>query len=597
MKNTFIIFDALPGKEPVDALIFEDPDRMIVCDDAGDVECMLDSVDAAISGGAYVAGFLSYELGYCFLDIPFKKQSELPFFSFGVFSSPHRVPIKDLPSHLGAVPGEKTFSLSNGYYSTPFASYIKDFAAIKKNLEQGNTYQVNYTLKYKFDFTGQAGSLFTSLLARQEVPFGGFIELDRWAILSLSPELFFTRNGNEICVRPMKGTIARGNSKEEDLSNLSLLKNSSKDRAENIMIVDLLRSDLGRIAESGSVRPRNLFTIEKYRTLFQMTSTISSVIRDNVSWRTLFSEIFPSGSVTGAPKKRTMEIIRSLEKEDRNIYTGSIGYVSPNGKALFNVAIRTLLLDKKTSRGEMGIGSGLVYDSQPKKEYEECLLKGEFLTGICSTHTFSLIETMLLEKGQLFLLDLHLNRLAKSALFFSFPLIRSDIASRLEESIAPCDTSKKYRVRLLLDNTGSVEISITQIDDPSSGVVNAIISEHRTNPNNIFLRHKTTNRSFYESELSTFRKKGFTEVLFLNSRGELTEGAISNIFIKKENIYFTPPLASGLLNGVYRQFLFESETLPLKEKVLYPEDLKNADEIYIANSVRKMTQVRLRCLK
>lgn len=587
MDNTFILFNTILNDTRREAIVFQNPVELITCNDIDEVDDCFRRLDKAISEGFFAAGFLSYELGYHFLGIPFDGKSRFPLFCFGVFESLKKLPVDKLTRLLSKETDAQHFQAWNGHYSIPRDIYCRDITHIKNHLMHGNTYQVNYTFKYKFDFAGSAEALFTALIKRQEVPYAGFLDLDRWTILSLSPELFFQRNRNEIFVRPMKGTIERGRTPVEDDINHQLLANSIKNRAENIMIVDLLRNDLGKISETGSVRPHELFSIEKYKTLFQMTSTIRSNVKKDITWHELFRKIFPSGSVTGAPKKRTMEIIREAEKEERNIYTGSIGYIAPSGQALFNVAIRTALIDKTTGKAELGIGSGIVYDSEAEKEYDECLLKGSFLTGLGVTEDFDLIETMLWENGSYFLLDLHLKRLEKSAGYFSYPYARDKVTSSLNRISFSLDRSRKYRVRLLLNRAGKVMVSPAPFEDLEYPV-KVTISNKRTSKSDVFLRHKTTNRRLYDSELSEHKKSGFFDCLFFNNNGELTEGAITNVIIRKGEDFFTPPLSCGALGGVYREYLLEAYRPLIKEKVLYLEDLKNADEILLVNSVRKI---------
>jgi len=588
LKNTFIFYNTIIDNPAKDAVVFRDPVETITCKSPLDVEPCFSRLEHFLSEGYFAAGFLSYELGYHFLDIPFNKASSFPLFSFGIFESVKKLPADKVLSLLSKSSGPDTFRIMNGYYSTPRVNYYQDISRIKDHLEKGNTYQVNYSFKYKFGLSGSPLALFLSLLKRQEVPYASYMDLDEWTILSLSPELFFQRDKDEMLTKPMKGTMERGKTEREDSANTRALADSEKNRAENIMIVDLLRNDMGKISETGSVKTGSLFEIEKYNTLLQMTSTISSRIGKNTGWHSVFKEMFPSGSVTGAPKKRTMEIIKELEQEERNIYTGSMGYITPSGQALFNVAIRTLLINKGTNRAELGIGSGIVYDSDPVKEYDECLLKGLFLTGSGEKEDFSLIETLLWEKGDYFLLERHLKRLETSSERFSFPYDRDKITASLNKTSFCFDSSLKYRVRLTLDRNGSVKITPSDLDSDWPLPVPVTISEKTVPKNDIFSRHKTTNRPLYDQELFAARRSGHFEVLFFNDMGELTEGAITNVVLKQGNGFFTPPLSSGLLGGVYREYLLETGVVPVKEKVLYYEDLRKADKIFLLNSVRKI---------
>jgi len=582
MDNTFIVYDTSPAEAPDLARIFRDPKEIIICQDVNDVTSCFNRLEDELSRGNYAAGFLSYELGLHFQEIPFIKKSIFPLLCFGIFPSYEKIKIAELGAE------QHSFNTTNGSYSVPEKDYNNDLRLIKEHIKDGNTYQVNYTFKYKFDFKGSPYSLFRTLGKKQEVPYAAFLDLEKFSILSLSPELFFYKNGDEMFVKPMKGTINRGKIAEEDDLNKNNLFNSDKNRAENIMIVDLLRNDLGKVSETGSVRVDKLFDVEKYSTIFQMTSTIRSHLKTGTPWEYIFKSIFPSGSVTGAPKKRTMQIIQEIEKEERDIYTGSIGYIEPNGNALFNVAIRTLLIDKEKGKGEMGLGSGIVYDSEADKEYSESKLKGSFLTCPDFSPEFDLIETILWENGSYFLLDLHLERMEASVRYFSYSFDKKKILRSLEKLSTSFAPQLQYKVRLLLNKCGELSTASDIIEKAPDQPLKIAVSKKRTNIDNIFFYHKTTNRSLYDLEFNYYKEKGFFDVIFLNQKNEITEGAITNIVIQKNGEYLTPPVSCGLLDGTYRKYLLRSKTLPAKEKVLYLEDLKNADNIFLTNSVRKM---------
>jgi para-aminobenzoate synthetase/4-amino-4-deoxychorismate lyase len=351
------------------------------------------------------------------------------------------------------------------------------------------------------------------------------------------------------------------------------------------MIVDLLRNDLGRIAQK--VYVPQLFRVERYRTLYQMTSTIEAqLFKSHIKIKDIFTALFPSGSVTGAPKIETMDIIRKLEKEPRGIYTGAIGYISPQKNACFNVAIRTILLNH--GKGELGIGGGIVDDSVEKYEYEEALLKARFLAE--RFPRFSLIETMLWQENKgYFLLDLHLERLQKSCDYFSIPLDLKKLKKNLKIAQARLRQGK-WRIRILVDLTGSMNIERQPLEELNTPV-RVKVSAHRINPRNVFLYHKTTHRYIYDKEAEEARRQGFFEVIFLNTDGQLTEGAISNIFILKRGKLYTPALECGLLGGVLRRHLLREAKV--KERILYPEDILKADKLYIGNSVRGLLEASL----
>ena len=351
---------------------FEDPSFIIRCHRLSELKNAFDRMEKALAKGFYLAGFLSYEAGYAFEDIFHNRKTyDFPLLCFGAYTSPLdplSIPLR----------GEESEGLTDVSLNISGQDYLKSIKRIKHHLTAGDTYQVNYTFKQKFNYYGKPFSLYQELIKRQATSYSAFIETDDFSILSLSPELFFRKNKDKIKVKPMKGTIPPGK------GNPARLRSDSKNLSENIMIVDLLRNDLGRIAQAGTVKPGKIFEVEKYETLYQMTSTVEAKIPKDIELYELFRNLYPSGSVTGAPKIRTMQIIQELEKEERKIYTGSIGFITPGKDMVFNVAIRTLLLD--ADKGEMGIGSGIVYDSDPAKEFDECLLKANFLFGGIGLH-------------------------------------------------------------------------------------------------------------------------------------------------------------------------------------------------------------------
>jgi len=543
----------------------------------------------------FLAGFFSYELGYYFTNqMEDEEAFEFPLVWFGVYEKPlifdhqsgtftdfHQEWFADSktprPLHL----------ISNLQLTISLHDYESRIHQIKKYIEDGDTYQVNFTTKYEFDFAGHPYSLYQDLKRKQEVAYNAFIKIRGRYILSISPELFFRRQGNSVVARPMKGTMPRGRTFAEDQLQSQRLAADEKNRSENVMIVDLLRNDLGRVSKTGSVRVSNLYSVEKYNTLFQMTSTIESELKEGITYFDLFKSIFPCGSVTGAPKIRTMQIIRELERAPRGVYTGAIGMISPGGDAAFNVPIRTITTEN--ARGEMGVGSGIVYDSDARAEFEECQLKANFL--IEQYHEFSLIETILWQDGYV-RLSLHLKRLRESAAYFDFAYNENEILEKLRDAEKHFIISGRYKVRLLLDKEGTIQIGAEPLAYQKTESGRAAISSVRTSSRDRFLFHKTTRRDLYQSEYEKYSVQGFFDVIFMNEKGEITEGVISNIFIKKDGNYYTPPVECGLLNGVFRQeFLAKSSNAA--ERTLSLEDLYSADEIYLTNSVRGMMKVEV----
>jgi para-aminobenzoate synthetase/4-amino-4-deoxychorismate lyase len=461
--------------------------------------------------------------------------------------------------------------------------YSEGIKRIKQCLREGYSYQVNFTFKMNFDFRGDVFSFYVDLRRSQPTPYAALIHTGSETILSLSPELFFRTDGRQIITRPMKGTIPRGLSLKDDARAAKMLQASQKTRAENVMIVDLLRNDLGRVADKVWV-PR-LFSIEQHRTLYQMTSTIQARLKKDAGFKEIFSSLFPCGSVTGAPKIKTMEIIKELEKEPRGVYTGAIGYISPKRVSCFNVAIRTIRLKK--DRGELGIGGGIVYDSLDKEEYKEALLKAQFFMK--GFPELKLIETMRWSREEgYFLLDRHLERLKNSCRYFSVPLSVAKLKQELEKTI--CCQKGPLKVRVLLGLKGGVDIEKEPLADTPLPV-RVIISRARIDPDNCFLYHKTTQRDLYSKESREAKARGLFEVIYLNVYGELTEGATTSIFLLKNGRLYTPPLYCGLLPGVLREHLLAEGQA--EESVLRLDDLREAEGIFVGNSLRGLLPAEL----
>ncbi len=588
-KDFVFLWDGKKDNHASKSLIFINPIRTITANRPNEVEKCFAIIEEALSRGFYAAGLVNYEASAALDSALPTLKSNFPLVWFGIYKKPiimhgDGLKTKEIDEKLG------TYEIKNIKPLITKKSYLSNISKIKNYIRKGDTYQVNYTYKYNFDFKGSPWQLFFDLSKKQPVHYAAFLSFDNTKILSFSPELFFLKKKNNLIVKPMKGTIERGKDFQDDLLKQKALKNSAKDRAENIMIVDMLRNDLGRISETGTIKAIKLFEIEKYNTLYQMTSTISSRLREK-SWYEIFKGIFPSGSVTGAPKINTMRIIKRLEKYPRHIYTGAIGYISPKKDAVFNVAIRTLLLDETKKRGELGVGSGITITSDPEKEYAECALKALFLTK--PRIDFKLLETLLCNKGKLFLLDIHLGRLKKSADYFEYNYSKKNILQSLEKYRNKLDINKSYKVRLLLEQGGNVELASSVLPEYGNAPKRITFSRIRTDNSDIFLYHKTTNRKIYDAEFEKYKKRGFCDVIFTNKNNEVTEGAISNIIIKKNKLYYTPPINCGLLGGVYRRYLFEHSTLPLRERVLYKKDIIKADKIFICNSVRGLVEVML----
>lgn len=607
-QDDFVLLDTarVTGEEK-QTLLFTTPERWLTCAGPEQADAFMEELAGLEEQGAHLAGWFGYEFG-CLLESSLRHlvvDNVGPFAVIGVFGPPLVIghPNEDFVQRTGMEDSDAQEEDICGLIrdirtSIDEESYLAALDRIKEYIAAGDTYQVNYTLKLKFLFDGAPEALYLLLRQRQAVSYGAWIRQGGRDIMSFSPELFFRSGSELITVRPMKGTMSRGKILAEDLARREVLREDVKNRSENVMIVDLLRNDLGRLLHNtggGTVRPRSLFDVEVYDTLLQMTSTIEGVPKAGKvpSLSRMLKALFPCGSVTGAPKIRTMEIIHELEKEPRGVYCGAIGY-SSSGSTVFNVPIRTLVLED--GAGEMGIGSGIVFDSDPEAEWQETLLKGRFLSA--SRPEFQLIETLLWQpEPGYWLLEEHMERLARSAAYFLFGLsgivIRAALNRTAEEFTAP------MRVRLLLFRDGSFSINAAEHTGPlpespeiafePDPLPTVVLSAQRTNRENVHLYHKTTARDLYIRERQAALAEGYYEVLFLNREGEVTEGSITNIFVRQGGRLLTPPAACGLLAGTFRRRLLERDRA--EEQVLTRDDLLGAEAVYVGNSVRGLVRV------
>jgi len=559
---------------------FERPVRELRLEAPDDPRAFFAEIDRASSEGLWAVGYFAYEMGYLFerrlrrlLD---SRRPEGPLAWVGLFEAP-----SDEPN-----PQKGVCRVSNLGLNTSRDEYNAAIDRIKTYITDGETYQVNFTFKQTFDLEGSPEALYGELRRRQTVSYSACVFDGDRTVVSLSPELFFKRDGDSIRVKPMKGTVGRGADEREDDGLAAWLAADVKNRAENVMIVDMIRNDLGRIAPSGGVRVPALFEVERYQTLHQMTSTVEAQVPRATPWYDVMRTLFPCASVTGAPRIRTMELIAELEKEPRGVYTGAIGYIAPGGRACFNVAIRTVVVDGD-GRGEMGIGSGVVFDSDADGEYEECLLKGQFLTGLA--RDFELVETMRLEDGAVYLRDRHQARLRASAAHFGFRCPAGRVGAALGE-IAADHPRGRYKVRLLLSADGEVTTAVTPQETPPTEL-RARLSRERIDPADEMRYHKTTHRPMYQREREAALADGYDEVVFLNSRGEVCEGTITNVFVETGGELLTPPVSSGLLPGTLREELIENGEC--RERELSVRDLRCAAHVYLGNSVSGLVAASL----
>ncbi len=484
-------------------------------------------------------------------------------------------------------------------------AFVAAIEQIHTAIREGETYQVNYTYRLDFRSFGEPASLYRRLRARQPVRYGAFIALPPAPpglppgprfVLSCSPELFLRNEGGILHARPMKGTASRALIAEGDSETARLLAKDSKNRAENLMIVDLLRNDLGRIAQTGSVRVPKLFEIEPYATVFQMTSSIEAELPPDCGFPQVLRALYPCGSITGAPKLRTIELIAELESTPRGLYTGMIGWIEAArapaacGDFCLSVAIRTVVLDDADRSGlhpgRMGVGAGIVIDSDANQEYEECELKARFLTGL--DPGFSLIETMYATRDDgIRHLDRHLHRLRASADSLSFTLREDALRNALAAQCAALpEPPQASRLRLALYKDGSFDLVSTPLEALPAGPVRLLLAAEPIDATDPLLRHKTTLRRRHDAALAAAARAGAFDMLFCNREGELCEGARSNLLLRLDGQWHTPPLAAGVLPGVMRSVLLDDPAWDVRETPLRRADLQRAEAIVVCNALR-----------
>ncbi len=565
--------------------IFTKPAKKIVVNNLSQFQKKSKIIEKYLSEGYLGYSIIKYESGYLFENRlrNFLDDNDEALLQFYFFDRNNFQKISSNKVEFGRF--TKNYKISSFKLNNSKNEFVENIEKIKNNIESGNTYQVNYTVKGEFNFSGDLINLFKTLIFNQSARYSAFINNGDKIIISVSPELFFHKKRKEILSKPMKGTLKRENDALSDNLQKTKLGFDEKNRSENLMIVDLIRNDLGKICEYGKVKVNNIFEIETYESLHQMVSTISGILRSKISINHIIKGLFPCGSITGAPKIRTMEIIKELEKDKRGIYTGSIGIIKRD-ELIFNVAIRTVLIDNLAKKGELGLGSGIVWDSDPVKEYEEVLLKSNFL--LKANPYFELFETMLIENCKIFLLEEHLERLKNSASYFLFKYDGHNIQKGIAKTLNKVN-STKHMLRLSINKWGKIKIQLNDFPD-NPFEIKVTFSKKKVYSNNLFQYHKTTYRDLYEKEHSFYSRKGFFDLLFFNENNQLTEGAISNIFIRKKNLWYTPPVYCGLLPGIYRNYFIKKEK-NVKEKIIYMNDILESDEIVLTNSLRKKIRV------
>ncbi|MGZ8635428.1 MAG: aminodeoxychorismate synthase component I [Actinomycetota bacterium] len=572
--------DLTPGAERAFRLV--GPAGVVEARRPDEVPGAIRAAEAAAARGLWVGGFVAYEAAPG-LDpalavrdpAPGDPFGGLPLAWFGLFEGREDVaPLE--PPGASAVEQGSPWRPSVGR-----DAYDRAIATIRELIAAGESYQVNYTLRLRARIAGDEHGLYRDLALAQRGAFAAFLDAGRYRVLSASPELFFRIDGDRITTRPMKGTAPRGRWLAEDEDAAARLVASEKDRAENAMIVDLLRNDLGRIARAGSVEAARMFEPERYETVWQLTSTVAADLVPATPLVDVFRALFPSGSVTGAPKVRTMGIIRDLEDAPRGVYCGAIGLLAPSGsgepRAHFNVAIRTVVVDRETRAAEYGVGGGITFDSSAELEHEEVVAKARVLSA--ARPRFGLFETLRHDRDGFRHLAEHLDRLGASARYFGFRFDPEAATAALKRSVDGRD--RPARIRLTLGYGGDIEVAVSDLPRAPDGPVRVAIDTEPVDPADVWLYHKTTRREPYERRRE--RRPDVDDVLLVNSRGEVTESTIANVAVRVGGRWVTPPLAAGLLPGSARAALLADGTLV--ERAVPVRDLDGA-EIALVSSVR-----------
>jgi para-aminobenzoate synthetase/4-amino-4-deoxychorismate lyase len=601
-----------------------------VCADAAQLEAVCETVVAETQRGLHAVVLADYEFGRNLLDgevhQSLKTQRGDATLRFLLFEHCEKLAREEVDTWLMArdegTAEPSVAGTANVRASVDTAQFNASIDAIHSALRAGDSYQVNYTYRLGFDVFGSPTALYRRLRARQPVPYGALIALPggQW-VLSCSPELFIEKQGAMLRARPMKGTAPRSDDPAADRRAAEFLGNDPKNRAENVMIVDLLRNDLSRVAQTGSVKVPALFSIEPYASVWQMTSTVHATLRPGTSFAGILRALFPCGSITGAPKHRTMQLIDELESTPRGLYTGAIGWLDAPSSAAdptdtttleanqtacgdfcLSVAIRTLTLSRSTQTGQlegkMGVGAGIVLDSIATDEYAECQLKASFLTG--AEPGFELFETMYATREEgVRHLSRHLARLSSSAATLGFKLDDANaISAEIAAKCASLPAHTPHRMRLALSKNGTIQITAAVLTPLAESTVGVLLGpDHAfpaTDAADPLLRHKTTRRAEYDRGWREAEAKGAFDTLFFNAQGELTEGGRSNVLVKLGGRWWTPPLVSGVLPGVMRGVLLEDVSdLQVAERVLSRTDLQNAEALMVCNALRGAVPARI----
>jgi para-aminobenzoate synthetase/4-amino-4-deoxychorismate lyase len=582
-------FDDLTGGQA--SFRLAEPIGVLAATRPSEVPEVVAAAEAAAARGAWVAGFLAYEAAPGFdatlrvrTPAPDDPFAALPLAWFAIFARREETVLPEPSS--AAAPALLAWRATVGR-----ERYEAAVAAIRERIAAGDTYQVNHTIRLRARLAGDPRGLYRDLCYAQRCAYAAYLDTGAFRICSASPELFFRIDGPTITTRPMKGTAPRGRLLAEDERVRARLTTSVKDRAENAMIVDLLRNDLGRIARPGSVRWNDVFEPERYETVWQLTSTVAADLEPGTDLVAVMRALFPSGSVTGAPKASTMGIIAELEDAPRGVYCGAVGYLAPpdagDPRARFSVAIRTVVIEAATGIAEYGVGGGITWDSRAESEYEEIVAKARVL--VARRPAFELLETVRHDPGVGFRhLERHLRRLRDSAGYFGYVFERERVVEAMERAVRRVP-DRPARVRVLLDRRGRVRTGIAPLAQAPGPVRLAIDRDHPVDPRDELLYHKTSLRGRYDEARG--RHPDADDVVLVNVHGEVTETTIGNLVVRLDGRWWTPPLDAGLLPGIERAALLDAGRIA--ERPITLAELEDAEALAVINSVRGWRDARL----
>lgn len=579
-------------------LRFRAPREIVTAASPAEVVARLRYIEDRVQArGWYAAGFLAYEAAPAFdaaqrVKVP--ASTTLPLLWFGLYDQAESI---ELPGDVNQADRDRADHDRAAYSIGPWAptvvwpDYERAIHTIRQHIADGETYQVNYTYRLRAPFAGEAWPFFLSLAQKQPVGYAAYLDIGSHVICSASPELFFQLAGRTLTSKPMKGTAARGRTLAQDRAQADWLHHSEKNRAENVMIVDMIRNDLGRLADIGSVDVPRLFEVERYPTVLQMTSTVTAQLaaaHTDAALTDILTALFPCASITGAPKVRTMQIIAELETTPRGVYTGCIGYLTPQREAQFNVAIRTVTIDRAAGQAEYGVGGGIVWDSDAADEWRECEIKTRVL--VQPARPFDLIESILWTPAdRYFLLERHLTRLAEAADYFNRPIDLAALRDQLADfgaTLPPVD----HKVRVSVNSRGAISITAVPLSAiPLPSIMRVKLAAQPIDANNVFLYHKTTRREMYEAARAA--QPDCDDVILWNERGEITESTIANLVVELAGQRYTPPVECGLLPGTLRADLLARGLL--QERVILKEELSATSRVWLINSVRGWLECQL----